>query len=176
MAPRVLARFAGIELRGEAARAETRALSPRQYVGVVVDRWERTSVAEFLREGVWRPGRYNRSIWEMRVSQSLGGDAYLSMPKHNTHYRAGIGCLDRSTGSVYTVARCGCHSWGRNRVFGQSRYVTCKTRRPESDATEKTRVIARDKMAAVGHVVVVSRRWKGRRSSGLVADSVNAVR
>jgi len=31
-------------------------------------------------------------------------------------------------------------------------------------------------MAAVGHVVVVSRRWKGRRSSGLVADSVNAVR
>ena len=71
----------------------------------------------------------NRSIWEMKVSRSLGDDAYLSMPKRNTVYRTGIGCLDRSTGSVYTVARCGCHDGGRNRVFSQSRYVTCKTRR-----------------------------------------------
>ena len=40
-----------------------------------------------------------------------------------------IGCLDRSTGAVYNVARCGRYVGGRNRVFGQSRYVTCKTRR-----------------------------------------------
>ena len=103
---------------------------------------------DFVLGGACGGRRCNRSIWEMKVSQSLGDDAYLSMPKHNTHYRARIGCLGRSTGSVYTVARCGCHFWGRNRVFGQSRYVTCKTRRRESDATENTRVIARDEMAA----------------------------
>ena len=63
------------------------------------------------------------------VSQSLGDDAYLSLAKRNTLDRVRIGCLDRSTGSVYNVARCGRYVGGRNRVFGQSRYVTCKTRR-----------------------------------------------
>jgi len=42
---------------------------------------------------------------------------------------------------------CGCHYRGRNRVSGQRRYVTCEMRRWESDATGKTRVIARDAMA-----------------------------
>ena len=70
---------------------------------------ERTSLAGLVLGSVRGGRRCNRSIWETMVSQSLGGDAYLSMPKDNTRYRAGIGCLDRSTGSVYTVARCGCH-------------------------------------------------------------------
>ena len=32
---------------------------------------------------------------------------YLSLAEHTTRFRARIGCLDRSTRSVYTVARCG---------------------------------------------------------------------
>ena len=98
----------------------------REGVAWVLGR-ERTSVAE-PRFCVSAPGHHNRSIWEMMVSQSLGDDAYLSLAKGTTHKCAWIGCLDRSTGSVYTVARCGCHFWGRNRVFGHSRYVTCTMR------------------------------------------------
>jgi len=34
---------------------------------------------------------------------------YLSLAKRSTRNRAQVGCLDRSTRRVYTVARCGCH-------------------------------------------------------------------
>ena len=89
--------------------------------------WERTSAVE--PSGVFvMDGSRNRSMWEMKVSHSLGDDAYLSLAKDDAHKHARIGCLDRSTGSVYTVARCGCHVWGRNRVSGHSRYVTCEMR------------------------------------------------
>ena len=79
---------------------------------------------------------------------------YLSLAKHTTRDRARFGCLDRSARCVYNVARCGRHDGGRNRVFGQSRYVTCVLRETESDATEKTRVIARDEMAVGRHAVI----------------------
>ena len=88
-------------------------------------------------------------------------DAYLSLAKGATRYAARIGCLDRSTRSVYTVARCGCHVWGRNRVSGQRRLVTCEMRRWESDATGKARVIARDAMA-------VGRKGRHRTGGGRV--------
>jgi hypothetical protein len=80
--------------------------------------------------------------------------SYLSLTKRATCNRARIGCLDRSTWSVYYVARCGRYEGGRNRVFGQSRYVTCELRQAESDAAEKTRVIARDEMAVGRHAVI----------------------
>ena len=74
-------------------------------------------------------GCRNRSIWEMVVAQLLGVMPYLSLAKRSTRDRDRIGCLDRSTGSVYNVARCGRYEGGRNRVFGQCELVTCDLRR-----------------------------------------------
>jgi len=130
--PRVLARFARFDLRGRwlelLARVRVASLA-RRGVAWCEGGNERASLSRCVMCVSGEPGSYNRSIWEMMVSQLLGDDAYLSLPKHSTHNRARIGCLDRSTGAVYNVARCGRYVWGRNRVFGQSRYVTCKTRR-----------------------------------------------